>query len=276
MNNAGGIPRVFITPGQLLAAKRSADPLCIIDLSKLEDYAKGHVPGALHLDEKRLVMTKKPVGGLLPDDLTLSALFSELGITAPTWVVGYDDQGNSRAGRLAWTLEVLGHTRTAILDGGLGAWCEAGQAASVDPVPAPTASHYPAQAQPDARAGKAWILEHLQDPEVVFLDVRTPEEYRGEDVRSLRGGHIPGAINYNWLRSQDLNRHRCLRPAAEIRADLQNLVVTAEKQIVAYCQTHMRSSHIFALLRQLGFERLRGYPGAWSDWGNDPGMPIEK
>ncbi len=276
MNNANGIPPVFISPGQLLEAARSADPLCIIDLSKPEDYAKGHLPGALHLDEKRLVATNKPVGGLLPDDRTLTALFSELGITAQTRVVGYDDQGNSRAGRLAWTLEVLGHTRAAILDGGLGAWCEAGQAASVDPVSAPTASHYRVQARPDAQADKAWILDHLQDPQVIFLDVRTPEEYRGEDVRSLRGGHIPGAVNYNWLRSQDLDRHRCLRPADEILADLQDLGVTADKRIVAYCQTHMRSSHIFALLRQLGFERLRGYPGAWSDWGNDPGLPIEK
>ncbi len=251
-------------------------PLCIVDLSKAEDYAKGHVPGAAHLDEKRLVATDKPVGGLLPDDRTLSALFSELGITARTRVVAYDDQGNSRAGRLVWTLEVLGHPRAAILDGGLGAWCDAGQAASTDPTPAPDASQYLARAQPAAQADKAWILDHLQDPEVLFLDVRTPEEFRGEDVRSLRGGHIPGAINYNWLLSQDPNRHRRLRPVNEIQAELQALGVRQDKQIVAYCQTHMRSSHIFALLRQLGFDHLRGYPGAWSDWGNDPGTPIEK
>ena len=267
---------MFITPEQLLSDIQSPQPLCIIDLSKAEDYATGHVPGALHLDEKRLVTTNLPVGGLLPDDRMLSALFSELGITAQTRVVGYDDQGNSRAGRLLWTLQVIGHTRAAILDGGLGAWCAAGQAPSRESAPWPAASHYVANAQPDVQADKAWILDHLQDPEVVFLDVRTPEEFRGEDVRSLRGGHIPGAISYNWLRSQDPDRHRCLRPAGEVRAELQALGVSADKQIVVYCQTHMRSSHIFALLKGLGFKRLRGYPGAWSDWGNDPALPIEK
>ena len=25
------------------------------------------------------------------------------------------------------------------------------------------------------------------------------------------------------------------------------------------------------MLRHLGFDNLRGYPGSWSEWGNDPG-----
>ena len=276
MNNPPAAQPVFISPEQLLSDLGSANRVCIVDLSKAEVFAAGHVPGALHLDEKRLVATHKPVGGLLPDDRSLSSLLIDLGITPDTRVVAYDDQGNSRAGRLVWTLNVIGHTQAAILDGGLGAWCDAGHNQSRDPAPTPQPSHYQAQAQPDAVADKAWILDHLQDPQVLILDVRTPEEYRGEDLRSLRGGHIPGAINYNWLRSQDPQRYRCLRPASELESDLQELGLSKELQIVAYCQTHMRSSHTFAMLRHLGFERLRGYPGAWSDWGNDPRMPIEK
>jgi len=276
MNNLIRQHTVFISPQQLLAEQQSNQDIRLIDLSPADVYLSGHVPGALNLDEKRVVATDKPVGGLLPDDPDLSCLFSELGITPNTRVIAYDDQGNSRAGRLLWTLGVIGHTNSAILDGGLGFWVDAGQTPSTDSQLAPEPSDYQVQSEPHTVADKTWILDHLQDPQVLILDVRTPEEYRGEDVRSLRGGHIPGAVNYNWLLSQDPAQHRRLRPVSELLHDLEALGVKQELQIVAYCQTHMRSSHTFNVLRHLGFENLRGYPGAWSDWGNDPSTPIEK
>ena len=276
MNNVIKQHPVFISPEQLIAEQQSNQSICLIDLSPVEVYLSGHVPGALNLDEKRVVATDKPVGGLLPDDPSLTSLFQELGITPNTRVIAYDEQGNSRAGRLLWTLSVVGHSNSAILDGGLGCWLQAGYNSSQSPETVTEFSHYPVCSQPHAVADKAWILEHLQDPQVLLLDVRTPEEYRGEDVRSLRGGHIPGAVNYNWLLSQEPAQHRRLRPTNELLRDLESLGVRQDLQIVAYCQTHMRSSHTFNMLRHLGFENLRGYPGAWSDWGNDPGTPIEK
>ena len=88
---------VFISPQQLLAEQQSNQAICVIDLSPEKVYLSGHIPGAVHLDEKRVVATDKPVGGLLPDDPDLSRLFSELGITPNTRVIAYDEQGNSRA-----------------------------------------------------------------------------------------------------------------------------------------------------------------------------------
>jgi thiosulfate/3-mercaptopyruvate sulfurtransferase len=50
---------------------------------------------------------------------------------------------------------------------------------------------------------------------------------------------------------------------------------TPDREVIAYCQTHHRSSHTYVVLKSLGFTRIKGYPGAWSEWGNLPDTPIE-
>ncbi|MDX1513585.1 MAG: rhodanese-like domain-containing protein, partial [Gammaproteobacteria bacterium] len=90
-----------------------------------------------------------------------------------------------------------------------------------------------------------------------------------------RGGHIPGAVNFNWTDAMDPEAQRRLRPRERLLEDLADLGVTPDREVVTYCQTHRRSSHTYVVLKSLGFERVRGYPGSWSDWGNDPSTPVE-
>ncbi|MDH3412575.1 MAG: rhodanese-like domain-containing protein, partial [Gammaproteobacteria bacterium] len=104
---------------------------------------------------------------------------------------------------------------------------------------------------------------------------RTPEEYSGKNRRAERGGHIPGAVNFNWVNAMDPEREMRLKPRDELAENFAALGVTQDKEVVAYCHTHHRSSHTYIVLKSLGIERLRGYPGSWSDWGNDPSSPIE-
>ena len=110
---------------------------------------------------------------------------------------------------------------------------------------------------------------------MVLLDTRTPAEFSGADRRAARGGHIPGAVNVDWTLTMDPDRHRALRPADELRALYAQAGVDPDAEVVAYCQTHHRSSHTFWVLRHLGYRRVRGYPGAWSDWGNRDDTPVE-
>jgi thiosulfate/3-mercaptopyruvate sulfurtransferase len=47
------------------------------------------------------------------------------------------------------------------------------------------------------------MLARLRDKNVQILDVRTRDEFAGLDVRAIRGGHVPGAVNIpyeeNWV-----------------------------------------------------------------------------
>ena len=91
----------------------------------------------------------------------------------------------------------------------------------------------------------------------------------------MRGGHIPGARNLNWLDTIDTSRNNRLKSSEELREMLNERGITPDKEIITYCQTHHRSSHSYAMLKSLGFPHIRGYAGSWSEWGNSIETPIE-
>lgn len=250
----------------------------IIDLCDATTYEAGHLPGAVHLEYAQLLRKAPPAMGLLPEASTLSDLLGRLGITPDTHVIAYDDAGGGKASRLLWTLHTVGHRRYSLLNGGLAAWTASGYAVDPNPVEPPETTHYPVNLdpQPESLADKAWVLQHLDDPGVAILDARSPEEFRGEDVRANRGGHIPGASNLEWTQVLDPDRHRRLRSDAELRALLETRGITPDKEVVTHCQTHHRSSLLWLVMRHLGYPSVRGYAGSWSEWGNDPNVPIEQ
>jgi thiosulfate/3-mercaptopyruvate sulfurtransferase len=266
-------PPLILDPEQLETV-RGDNRLLLVDLCKESLYRQAHLPGAIYLNYSHIVTSCKPVHGLLPEISELTQLFSALGIDSETHVVAYDDEGGGKAGRLLWTLAVLGHHRCSLLDGGLHAWVNEGRRmehrVTAVPAPATFTPHLDLELITDA----AEILDNLQNPEQLLLDVRTPQEFSGEKKFSERGGHIPGAIHWEWTEALDPGRNLRLRPAEELRAALAARGVTPDQEVVVYCQTHHRSSHTFVVLRHLGFPRVKGYPGSWSDWGNRTDTPV--
>lgn len=55
-------------------------------------------------------------------------------------------------------------------------------------------------------ADKNYIIDRLRDPGVAIVDTRTPAEYRGGTRRAERAGHIPGAVNFDWVNAIDQAR----------------------------------------------------------------------
>ena len=249
------------------------EDLLIVDVGSAERYMQGHIPGAVHLDYNAIVLSSPPIGGLLPGDDHLSQVLSSIGLTPETHVIAYDSEGGGKASRLLWTLDVLAHQHFAFLNGGLRAWMEEDrlETSAVPAVP----SNYSAVSTERCLAEKDYILSNLKNASLKLLDCRSPEEYEGSNVRAARGGHIPGAVNMNWLLAMDDRRNLRLKPQAELRRQLVDLGVTTDKEVITYCHTHHRSSHTYIVLKSLGYERVKGYPGSWSEWGNLPDTPVE-
>lgn len=262
---------LFIDADQLHAAMDRPD-VQIVAVDPPNAYARAHIPGALQIDMPDFTASQPPLAGLLPNEDALADVFSDVGLRNDAHIVAYDRAGDGQAARLLYTLDVMGHGAISLLDGGLSAWQAAGHDMETGEAQA-GASRFRVQRQPERIADREWIQAHLEDDDTRFLDVRSAPEYAGVDVRSARGGHIPGAISLDWLLFKNANGR--LKSRAELLEVLTSHGVRDDCDITAYCQSHVRSSYAYLVLKYLGYERVRGYPGAWSDWGNAENTPVQ-
>jgi thiosulfate/3-mercaptopyruvate sulfurtransferase len=257
-----------------LAAQRSARDLRIVDMAdEVADYRRGHIPGAVHLDVEDARVPVPGRGYRLPNVDEAARLFGKLGLTPATRVVVYDDADGLNAAWLFYALEALGHTRVAILDGGIAAWRRAGQPLTSDtPTIAPTT--YRPVPSSDRVTTAEWIRDHLNDKSVALVDARSSAEYTGAKRHARRGGHIPSAVNLEWR--QNLRPDGTFKSLDELRTMYTAAGVTPDKTVVTYCQTHHRGAHTYFVLRLLGYPRVVGYDRSWAEWGNRDELPVSR
>jgi thiosulfate/3-mercaptopyruvate sulfurtransferase len=239
-------------------------------------YAKGHIPGALHLHLDRDLSGAKTGGNgrhPLPEAAAFAVRMGDCGVGAETRVVAYDNEGGIFAARLWWMLRWLGHDKVALLDGGLPGWRRAKQPL-VTEVPVFPPAVFPVRTRPLA-VDAGYVVARLQSPALLLVDARAPERFSGEEeTLDPVGGHIPGAVNRFYF--DNLDDAGCyFKPAGELRAEFEQLLAGRNPAtVVQQCGSGVTACHNLLAMEIAGLTGSRLYPGSWSEWCADPARPI--
>ena len=268
----------FVFAGIITAkelAKLSKDGnVVIVSARQTSDYSKKHIKNAVNIYHKDLY-NSEGISSMLKSTDEIAMMFGEKGITTDSKIVIYDNGKNKLAGRLYWIFDYLGAEDVNILDGHLKGW------GKVRGKVTPKATEIiPAtfNANPDAEvyADMAYVKAHLNDTNVILVDVRSKDEFDGidEDENITRKGHIPGAINFEY--KNILNEDDTIKTKEEIAEIVKNAGITADKEIILYCASSVRAGIVYmALTSILDFTKVKVYDGAFYEWNADSSNPIE-
>jgi thiosulfate/3-mercaptopyruvate sulfurtransferase len=244
-------------------------------------YEKGHIPGAigwnwstdLHAAVGRDYLSQDALAGLL----------SRSGVSDDTAVILYGGNNNWFAAYAYWILKLRGFDAVRLLNGGRKKW-ELEKRELVTGKPSHSNGEYRIETpeRPGIRAMRDDVLGAIGSNRVGLVDVRSPEEFRGEKLAPdhLPGeqaqvpGHVPGAVNVPWARAA--NDDGTFKSADELHDLYTRLGITPDRQVIAYCRIGERSSHTwFALTELLGYPDVKNYDGSWTEYGSLVSVPVE-
>ena len=255
-----------IIPAAKLADYLGKPGVVLVDMQTAEDYAAGHVTGAVNITQDDIVINV-PVKNMLTSKNKIQKLLGANGITPDTTLVVYDDN-KMNAARFFWTMLMYGNQNVLVVDGGLSAIREAGMAMTTD-VPAVTPAEYTA-ADKDTRwlATAEDVLAQVNEPDknTVLLDVRTDAEYQTD-------GKIPSSLMWDYANL--FYKDGTFKDIQTTRITFVDLGIRPEKNVILYCQTSMRAAPVFLRLYDAGYRNLKIYDGAYLEWSQNPNYPKD-
>ena len=216
-----------------LAGRLSDPTVRVVDARSDKDYARGHIPGAVHLDGYSIGGLR--TGSEMPEREAFAHLVGALGIDEHTKVVVYDACGPPTAGVVVWAFLYYGHPATRLLDGGLTKWTAEGLPLSND-APAHEPRAFATRLAGDVYCSLDQAKASVDDDGVVIWDVRSVGEFEGTKKgwnAPPRLGHLPGAIHLEWAELFDSD-NGTLKPAAELTTLLGAKGITPQATVVTY------------------------------------------
>jgi thiosulfate/3-mercaptopyruvate sulfurtransferase len=290
--------REVLAGGSPEAAPARHTVLFHVNFGVPEEYAEGHIPGAVYLDTNWL---EDPVDWNRRSPAQLDEAVRRLGITRDTTVIVYgrDTIGDAnekwpgrRAGQIAATralmiLRYAGVDDVRLLDGGYDWWVKAGNPVErIDRQPEPVEAFGVAiPLRPSVIVDIGEAKEIIADPAgAALVSVRTWREHIGQ-VSGYNyigpAGRIKGDVWGNcgsdaYHMQHYRNVDNTMREYPEITANWAEAGITADKWVAFYCGTGWRASETWFYAYLQGWERIAVYDGGWFEWSADPeNNPIE-
>lgn len=247
-----------VTP-EWLHENLRAKGVVVVDARDKGAFRKGHIEGATLYDPLRFGLRNKNMN--LKPPAAIAGNFGRAGMAADDHVVIYDKSGRM-AGFLAMVLEYAGAGNVSILDGGVEGWEEAGFHL-VTEKGKPTAVDFGGKARPEMMVDNEYVSAHLDDPEVVIVDVRDIAQAKGlaKHEKARRAGKIPGSVNVPLAALYMDNG--ALKSPEELLWMLKTYGITPDKTVVTTCNTGLQAGAAWFIFRYLGFSDVRVHDQSW-------------
>lgn len=288
MLGIGGLFSAWSYAGAVVDTAFVADALkrgaVVWDVRGADDYRKGHIPGAVNIGEIGAALRYEHNEDYLPTP-QIEKILGSAGIDPAREVVVYGDKGSPFVYFGLITVEHFGGRNGRIYHGGIDDWKAAGREIATEPTKlAPVALKLVPNTEGVALTEE--VVSKL-GANVQIVDVRTPREYSGEDIRAIRGGHVPGAVNIpfeqNWVdpatpqklaKKEVANKDGMgLKSREQLKALYSRL--DPNKETIVYCQSGVRASETATVLKDLGFNKVKVYDSSWLGYANALSTPVE-
>jgi thiosulfate/3-mercaptopyruvate sulfurtransferase len=249
------------------------DPMLIVlDIRSMEQYGKGHIPGANNVPFSSWAISRNGLSLELPPEDALRDLVGKSGMNADSRVVVVNrtetDFSRADATRVAWTCILAGIENTAVLDGGHNRWVREIKTVSTEPT-IPRQLLYTGKMNRMLLASKSDVVARMG--KAILVDNRVPEDYFGI---SAKPGHIKGSVNLPspWAFSND----GTFRREEDLQAMAAGVIGTdRSKEVILYCGVGGYSSTWWFILTQIfSYRNARIYDGSMEEWIKDPSAPV--
>lgn len=269
----------LVAPAELSALVEDGG-VTVLDIRSPEAYAEGHVPGALNAPYGTWRGPPENPGEPLTD-AALTERLQSLGIEPDDRVVvtyeGANPTDFGAAARVYWTLKSAGLEQMAILNGGVSAWADAGQALSTEPAVAERSDATYALSE-KWRVTRDEVEKAIRgERKAALVDGRPPEFWKGETKHPAAAapGTLRGSANLphsNWFQGSD----RELTVVEKARELAREQAPAADGgEIVSFCNTgHWAATNWFALSELAGLEDVKLYPESMVGWTRDGGEAV--
>lgn len=277
--------KTLLDPAQLSEMMKTS-PVVVIDTRTPEEYAAGHISGAVNIREIFSYLATSTPEGIEAMHQTFADLLGAAGLSGPEHAVLYEDAMNNGYGQSCrgyFLIKYLGYENVSILHGGLKAWTDAGMSLTTDP-PKPEKKTFPLEVDSSLMVTTPQMLESLDDPSIVKLDVRDWDEWIAESSSPYgkdftpRKGRIPDAVLIEWytLMKPSDGSAPMFKSSEEIKDIAAQVGITPESTVNIYCFKGARASNTFVALNQAGIKDVKIYFASWNEWSRDLSLPIEE
>jgi len=236
-----------------------------------EQFAAGHIPGAVHLDyADDLSDPATPYAARVAPPDAFARVMGAHGIGDEGIVVAYDAGTIPFAARIVWMLRYYGHDEAYVLAGGLPGWTAAGHALATD-TPVMVPATFTPRPRPELRAER--------DEVVAIAEGRSDEqliETQRDQTYAQRDRDIPRAVRISGnLLLEDARGGRVADPATLDRL-VHDAGLDKHARTVVSCGSGVSASGAWLALRAAGFDDVAVYDGSWMEWEHDALPTVPK